>query len=311
MKKLLLMAGGTATAWHIANIIKKNFATNFYLIICDTNDPYLVHTSTLADEYIKVPPIASKNYYEKMLSIFKEKKIDIIVPLIDYDIMLFYQDNIDLSKIGVKSTAPLRETSEILSNKENMYYFLTEHLITTPKIFLQNELDDSEIYFVKDIVGFGSRGARKCDGKGLKNITNNQIVQEICQQPEVTVDVVLSNEKIYTACRERMETKSGVCTKAKVYFNQEIHNIIDKISQIVKLPTISCVQFMRNSMGEWSLTDFNMRSGGGTALSEAAGFRAVEAAVNIWNGNNNVSNCLPIIQKERYVVRAYKEILTK
>ena len=122
MKKLLLMAGGTATAWHIANIIKKNFATNFYLIICDTNDPYLVHTSTLADEYIKVPPIASKNYYEKMLSIFKEKKIDIIVPLIDYDIMLFYQDNIDLSKIGVKSTAPLRETSEILSNKENMYY---------------------------------------------------------------------------------------------------------------------------------------------------------------------------------------------
>lgn len=311
MKNILVMAGGTSTAWHIANIIKRYFNDSLFLIICDINESYLVHTSVLADKYIKVPPIKQENYYEVMLDLFKDNKIDIIVPLIDYDIMLFYRDNPDLQHIGVYSTAPNKKTSDQLGNKRNLHLFLNKLNINTPHILEKDELEDNVEYFVKDMVGFGSRGVKKEKGQFLKQISEKQIIQEIYTLPEITVDVVKNNNDIYTVCRERIETKLGVCTKAKVYYDPGIHDIIKRIDLETSLPVISCVQFMKNSFGDWGLIDFNLRSGGGTALSAAAGFQAVRAAINIWCGKDCIAELLPTLQEEKYVVRAYEEILTK
>lgn len=309
----MVLAGGTSTAWHIASVVKEYFAEEIYLIICDINDRCLVHTATLADEYIKVLPIEDKNYYEQMLYIFDKKQVDILVPLIDYDIFMFYRDNDDLIQRHILSTAPEKDTTERLSNKRNMSLFLRECGIITPRIFELSEISLEKEYFVKDEIGFGSRGARRIKGKDIVNLSGKQIIQELCDLPEVTVDVVNSNGKIYSMCRERIEIKLGVCTKAKVFYDEELQKLIELIAKNINLPEICCVQFMKDSLNRWTLIDFNLRSGGGTALSAATGYQAVRAAINMWCGiSTNIAQLLPQnFSEKRYVVRTYREVLTK
>lgn len=311
MKKILLMAGGTATAWHIAKIFKEYYS-EVKLYICDINPPYKVHTSILADKYIVVPPIKSENYYNFMLGLLDFEKIDIIIPLIDYDIELFYRDNKDLLCRNIYSSAPPKRTVDLLSNKRNMSIFLNKVGVDTPKCIEPEYLQSHLEYFVKDIVGFGSRNAFKDLGCNLKNISDRQIIQELCFNPEITVDVLCIDKKVYTICREREEVKAGVCTKARIFYDGEIQKIVERVSDNIELPSISCVQFMKNKENKWVLTDFNLRPGGGTALSAAVGFQAVRVAIGNWlDEKQDVDDLLVCKKQDNFVVRAYEEIITR
>ncbi len=313
MKRALILAGGTTTAWHIAETIKRYYKDELYLVICDTNPEHLVHTSVLADKFIQVPPIKTPNYYEKMLDIFCSEGIDLVIPLIDNDIMLFTSDNTDLRQMGLTSSAPDKETVLSLSNKRNMEKTLRSIGIRTPRIISDlSEIAPEVEYYIKNMVGFGSRDVHKVKGKDIIGLSDQQFVQEMCNNPEITVDVVNDSKRIYTICRERVETKLGVSTKCKVFYSDEIQEIIEKVSNYIALPAICCVQFMADSRGHWSLIDFNLRSGGGTAISAAVGFEAVRAAIAIWIGKNiNCPDYLKKVDNARYVVRTYSEIVTK
>jgi hypothetical protein len=59
-KNILISAGGTATAWHLAFLVSEVFVTHFNLFVCDINPPYLIPTARLAQRFIQVPRIESK-----------------------------------------------------------------------------------------------------------------------------------------------------------------------------------------------------------------------------------------------------------
>ena len=313
MKTIMILSGGTSTAWHIAYVIHKYYKKYAKLIICDINPSYLVHTSVLADAYIQVPLIKSDNYYSEMLKIIKENRVDIIVPLIDEDIKIFSNDNNDLEKLDAVSVAPPLNTINSLSDKRNMFKTLNAIGVITPKIYTHTEtLDANKQYFVKDAIGCGSKGAFLIKGLEAKKYLDddNKIVQEVCVNPEITVDTVVDGKEVYTICRERKEIKLGVSTKCKIYTDKEIQGIIEKISSKITLPTISCIQFMKNTNGEWTLTDFNLRSGGGTAISCAVGFEAVRYGVATWLGLPKNHEWLHLPENDKYVVRRYEEVVT-
>lgn len=311
MKTILVTAGGTGTAWHICETIKRYF-TSVKLIVCDINPKRLVPSATLADKFIQVNPINSPEYYDSMLQTIKDNNVDILIPLIDYDFLIFPNDNQDLLREGVLSTAPKLNTCNTLSNKTNLNKFLNKIGVATPKIYNINEIDNSMEYIIKKQVGFGSRGVRRVVGSEIQNVLEDEMIQEICHTPEITVDVVREGDCIHTVCRDRIEVKSGVCTKARVFYDEDIQMIMGNIAAHIEIPTLCCVQFMKNIKNEWSLTDFNLRSGAGTALSAAVGFEAVRAAINIYlNTDNNVKDYLSIISHDEFALRVYKEIVVK
>ena len=100
MKKILISAGGTATAWHITNLINQYFKDDFEIHICDINADYLIPASTLCYQFHKVPKITDNKYTEEMLKLMKEEEIDIFVPLIDFDLEIFPKDSKELKKIN-------------------------------------------------------------------------------------------------------------------------------------------------------------------------------------------------------------------
>lgn len=311
IKHIMLLGGGTSTAWHIAHTLKKYYAERIELIICDINERQLVHTSILADQYVQVPPIKSPGYYHQMLHYLEKYHVDILIPLIDEDILLFSQDNPDLLALSVYSTAARREIFLALSDKRNLSQTMDLCGVHTPLIYGHDAaLCPNKNYFVKNAIGCGSRGAKMMKGKEIIR-TENQVIQEVCSGPEITVDVVVDRGTPFTICRERREIKLGVSTKCRVFWDEEIQSIMEKISSKLPLPDVFCVQFMKSEEKKWVLTDFNLRSGGGTAISAAIGFEAVRYAAAGWIGVPQEKNWLQRPSEDRYVVRTYTEIVTK
>jgi len=311
LKNVLVLSGGTATAWNICNAFKKVGSSEVKLIVCDINPSWLVHSSALADVFLEVPPINSPGYYEHMLSIFKEYQVDIVVPLIDMDIRYFSRCNKDLKHLGIFSTAPQASTFDALANKKNLHKTLSELGLGAPRIFSVDEIEDNIEYFVKPIIGYGSRNALKLRGQDIKRMNlEDLIVQELCDPVELTADVFTVDSKVKCLCRERLETKAGVCTKARIFYDPEVEQTLQKIANHITLPEISCVQFMKNKEGKWVITDFNLRLGAGSALSAAVGFDIAQSAVAHWL---NMPQKMPlrIPDSEHYVVRYYQELVTK
>ena len=314
MKKVMILSGGTSTAWHIASVLSKYYSDKMHLIICDINPEYLVHSSVLADTYIQVPLIKSETYYEEMLHYLELHQVDILIPLIDNDITLFSRDNADLQRMGIYSTAPKAETISALSNKKNLSDTLGKVGVATPMcIDSVSKIKEEATYFKKDAIGCGSKGAEFVKGKDIlqNGDWENIVVQEVCKPPEITVDVIQNHGEVYIACRERIETKLGVSTKCRIFYDDEIHEIMKKIVSVMELPTVFCVQFMKNTENNWSLIDFNLRSGGGTAISSAVGFEAVRYAAALWLGETADTAWLALPATDSYVVRTYSEVVTR
>ena len=306
MKKILISAGGTATAWHITNLINQYFKDDFEIHICDINADYLIPASTLCYQFHKVPKITDNKYTEEMLKLMKEEEIDIFVPLIDFDLEIFPKDSKELKKINVFSTAPTLNTTLVLSNKKKLEAFLkSNNLPYVPSVKISNIKKDKE-YVLKPIQGFGSRGVEIKKGYEINNISENFIIQEKCEPTEITAEV-FNGEKLYIFLRERVEVKSGVCTKMVPIRNDIIEETIKKLVNLIEMPTAFCIQFMKYEE-EWKIIDCNLRLGAGTALSTSIGFQLTRAFL--------ATLCNKVVKDEWFiynkdvkaVLRVYKEI---
>lgn len=117
--------------------------------------------------------------------------------------------------------------------------------------------------------------------------------------------------KIYSVARERLGTKAGVCTKARVFNDKELGVIAQRFADSIKLPYIFNLQFMTNAEGQKVITDVNLRTAGGMSLSYAAGWDEVEALGKIMLGEDDVESSVRKIVQEQFVMRAYTDIVTK
>ena len=314
MIRLLLLSCGTNACTHIAKILKQKFADSFFVVGCDINKKWLVPSCEYLDDFVQCPYSSEPNYYSFILKICEVKKINWILPSFDADQFLFGSDNHELNKLGVKSTGISQKLSfykdKILTNE-----FLHSVGIPVPEIYSLNEIEDGNEYFIKPIHGVGSIGAKKLSGAEIKKLGDSSsfVIQEVCSEPEYTLECFNSNGKIYSVCRERIASKSGVCTKARVFQNEDLQKYAEKLAFSVNLPHIFNLQFMKNSYGEYVCTDLNLRTAGGMSLSYAAGWDEVSALANIILGKDESTIIQSINKKinEQYVCRRYEETVTK
>ena len=313
-KRILFSAAGTATAWHLISMAAERFNSEIEIYVCDTNPPYLIPASRLAHKFFQVPPIDSTNYQEHMRAILSEFRIDLLVPLIDDDINIFPADSPELRRLGVRSTAMSAASGTILCSKSRTYDFLNANGLSTPRLLTREELTarQSDLYFVKPDFGFGSRGARPCTGKeALRALQSDStlLVQEILRAPEITVEV-FNHDGVESMCRERIETKDGVCTKARAFFDDRMHELAKKICQVLEMPAAFCFQTMTNAQGERVITDLNPRLGAGTALSTACGWSLAAAVLTVWSeSRRDPRQFLRPWEGDKYVVRVYRELV--
>ncbi len=315
MSRLLLLSCGTNACYHCAKTLKEKFQKDFYIVGADINEQYLTPTCNYLDAFYKVPYSTSPDYYETIIKILNEEKIDYILPSFDSDQKLFYPENEDLIELGVKSLAVNFETLKIYDDKEKMNSFLNSNGFLTPKFFNQEEIENNKNYFIKPKNGVGSIGAKIETGFNIKNVKNADsiLIQEICTEPEYTVECFNFNGIVRTITRERIASKAGVCTKTKIFNHPELEKNAADFVKKVKCPHCFNLQFMKNQNNDFVITDVNLRLAGGMSLSAAVGWDEISALAKIMldKKEEEIFETLPEKIQPQYVVRAYTDIVTK
>ena len=192
--------------------------------------------------------------------------------------------------------------------------------VSTPEVFTIQDVENKnapECLFIKPRNGFGSHGARHITRNAILAMKQDQlqdfIVQEVCSSPEVTVDVFFdkSLDDCAVVCRERIEIKSGVCTKARLFADANLKAIARLIGLTLEKRGSFCFQVMR-AKDKWVVTDLNLRPGAGTALSCAIGadfFSALHATRCGERGIDMIDTSL-IETGDCFVTRQYIEYVT-
>lgn len=316
MKNILILAGGTAVAWHISKTIKEDYRDSFRICICDINKREFVPASIYADCFESVPYISDPSYRNRILEIIKSRNINIIIPIIDDDLFEWAADDDDLRKLHVVSTGPLRTIANLFSNKIQLADTLKNNYILTPKIYKdKSDITDEHKYIVKPAVGGGSLGVRVANGVELISADldfSKTVVQDFCDvnDGEITAEVFNYNGKIKIFQRKRIETKAGVCVKCERVEKIEITDILNRLVKIFDLPRAFCVQFMKWH-GQWAVVDFNLRMGAGTAMATAYGFQLVRAFVATLIDEEVLDDWFQVDEEIRSVLRVYQEVVIK
>lgn len=312
MKTLLLLTCGTNACFHIARVIKEKYSDRIRIVGADINPRWLIPTSPYLDAYHHCPYSNDINYYSSIIEICRKEKVDYLLPSFDLDQKLFYKGNTDLIKLGVYSFGISESLLKIYESKVEMNLYLKSIGLPSPKMFSSNEVKRGKKYFVKPMNGVGSVGARVATGDEiLSHQDNNLVIQEICSEPEITLECFNYAGKIYSIARQRIASKAGVCTKTKLYKDCFLNNIAQKFADSIELPYIFNLQFMKNDNGDMVITDVNLRTAGGMSMSYAVGWDETSSLAKIMLGEKDVVNSVDINIPEQYVVRAYSDIVTK
>lgn len=309
---LLLLTCGTNAGFHIAKRFKLLFGGRIKLVGTDINQRWSIPSIQYLDEFYQVPLSSDENYYQIILDICRSERVNYLFPIFDEDQHHFYAQNPDLLEMGICSFGIPASIRTIYRSKEAMTEFLYQHHFPVPQLFSKDTIQNGYDYFCKPIDGYGSYGAKKYSGKEIRLMdTGRLMIQEVCQEPEITLECFNYKGFVYSIARERLATKAGVCTKARVYKDDNLQKIAQDLSRTIELPILFNLQFMQNSKGDYVITDVNLRVAGGMSISYAAGWDEVGALGKIILGEEDVFSSVDLPIKEQYVVRAYEDIVTR
>jgi carbamoyl-phosphate synthase large subunit len=282
--RVAIGAAGTTTAFGIVTTLKERWPERVEVVAVDINERRLVAAAALADSFVQCPLTADPGYGDWLAAFLADAGIDLYVPLIDADIVLAAELAAAGRTGGARVVAPPPAEARICLDKLASAEWLAARGIATPATWLPGarpaDAPAGELV-VKSRFGHGSSGFRRiseeAEATGAED-AGELVVQAACERPEVTVDAYRGGAGEFRAvCRERLEVKAGVCTKARVFEDAGLAALTERIATDLNLRGPLCIQVMREG-GRWSVTDVNARSGGGTRLSTAAGVDILAAA---------------------------------
>lgn len=269
-KNILVFPCGSEIALEVFRAV--NNSTHFNLIGASScND----HGEFVFPNYISgVPFITDEQFIPEMVRIVKENNIDAIYPAMDAVIEILKSNE---SKVGCKIIAPDAETTKTCLSKTKTYEKLC-NTVKTPRTY--TSIDDVKEYpvFTKPDVGYGSRGAKKCQNRedliNQLELFPTSIISEYLPGDEYTVDCFSNNEgKLLCAYpRIRARIMNGISVNTKpVYDNGEFNQFAEKINSKIKFSGAWFFQVKRDVKNELTLMEVASRFGGSSSLFRAKG----------------------------------------
>lgn len=308
-----LATAGTGTAFGILKSARERWGDQVTIVAADLLPRHLVAASAVADAFEQVPRIDSPNFTPRLLEGLRRHGADTYVPILDKELLLAAE----LRESGelpaeVALLAPSVESARLCLDKLVMAQWLSDRGLPTPRT---TSAADAEWrpggLFLKPRTGIGSVGARLVEEESEleKARGTDLIAQERCRAPEITLDVFHSAAHSFTrvACRERVEVKAGISTKARIFEDATLAGLAERLREGLGLVGSFCFQVMRGPAGDdWVITDVNARPGAGTRLSVAVGADFLGAALAEAWGLDPRPMLAPL-EGERFVARQYTE----
>ena len=317
--KILVGSSGTGTAFGIISRLKSTYKNQIEIYTMDILPDHLCTASIFSKKHFQVPKLDDSNFENTFKKILIDNNISTFIPILNEELIiansLRQKDNFKHIDFW---------TSDLYSklvNKEEAYNLLKISFVDVPKsIFSYSEFtnlknDLPNFIFAKPKIGIGSKEAQIINLEKTnidKDFFNNYLLQEICENPEITVDSFYDNnsDDLYIYCRERIEVKSGVSVKVKVFFDTDIYDIAKKIAINIGQIGAICFQVMKNKENKYVVTDLNLRTGAGTNMTCSAGFDILSSNYAL-RKSLPYKHLLPKITKDQeiYLTRQYVDFV--
>jgi carbamoyl-phosphate synthase large subunit len=234
----------------------------------------------VAHAYELVPPSADPGYVDALLRICRDRRVDLVFPVIDNDIPILAQAAPRFAEAGVRVATMGPASAHTVADKWATARLLHDAGIEGPRTWLPSELPSLESLplplYIKPRHGSGSKHTARVDSADELDVFMRRVpepvIQELLEGPEVTCDLAYSLEGEFLGLcqRRRIETRSGEVQKGVTIWDPEIAEGCLAIGKALAASgpiTIQC--FVHD--GRPCFTEINGRFGGGLPLAIAAG----------------------------------------
>ncbi len=258
-------------------------------IFCADNNQFApsININAKSLHKIVIPKVVSgrKKYLKKILEIVKKKKIDLIIPLTDYDLAILSK-NIQLIKKFNECDVLLANSRfvKICMNKILFEKFCKKNNFLSPKIYKKNELVNLKYpVIIKPIYGSASKNISIVKSKKDLNKTklNGKIIQKYISGNEYHIDILNDFEGNFLSCcvKKKLSMWNGETDKAEIKRDLKLEKLSKKISSASKhLGNLDCDLIADNNKNFY-LIDFNPRFGGGYPFTHLSGMNYLDAII--------------------------------
>jgi carbamoylphosphate synthase large subunit len=307
-------AAGTGIAFGTLKSIRESWGNDVTVVAADINPPHLIAAAALADRYVVTPPFSEVRFPKALLEALAEHAVDTYFPILDEEIVIAatMQERGELPD-AINVLAPPAAAARICLDKLGTAQWLSANGLPSPETW--NAADArwrTDGLILKPRRGRGSLGVRTVESPEELELYRAEglVAQERCALPEITIDAFRSRsgKRFRALCRERIEVKAGVCTKARVFEDAQLMELAAAVAEGLRLVGTFCLQVMRGQRsGGWVVTDVNPRPGAGTRMSTAVGVDFLAANLADAWGIEVTDALLPVLKTDRYVVRQHAE----
>lgn len=303
-------AAGSMTGWGVVQSIRDRWP-DAVIVAADTSPGELVAAAADADDFVQVPGAEDDGFLTALRDGFAAHRIDTYVPIHDVEIIVAARAReTGALGSGVACTAPPRPAAELCWDKLATARALDAAGVAVPETRPGSAAWEGPCV-VKPRHGVASRGVRLVDGAQRTDLERSDVfvVQQPCAAPEVTIDAFRATrgDCFAAVCRERIEVRAGIATKARVFADAELDDIARQVAGATGLRGAFCFQVMRDAESSgWRVTDVNPRPGGATRMSVAAGVD-IHAAMLAHAWGEDPAPYVPPLPGERWVTRGYVE----
>lgn len=227
------------------------------------------HGRFVFDQYFgNLPFITDNTFLCEIRKLVKKLKIDAIYPAMDAAITLL-KENEEYLECKVISSST--ETTRICLSKKETYKKLN-NIIPTPQIYPLFDEIDSYPVFMKPVIGYGSKGAKKINNRNEIDLQlvdyPNSIVMQYLPGKEYTIDCFTNyaGELVFSGTRIRQRISNGISVNTKIVEDKRFKEYAKKINSAIQFQGAWFFQMKEDESGNLVLMEIASRMGGSSSL---------------------------------------------
>ncbi|MEI6122894.1 MAG: ATP-grasp domain-containing protein [Bacteroidota bacterium] len=277
-KNILVFPCGSEIALEVYRSLK--YSKHFNVFGASSVDD---HGRFVFENYIgDLPFIQEASFISILKDNIRRYNIDIIYPSMDSVIVKLKMFEKELGCIVICS--PL-ETTQICLSKL-LTYVTFKDVVRVPVVYSINTIKKYPV-FVKPIIGYGSRGAKKINTYDELNIymsdAPDSIITEFLSGKEYTLDCFTDRKGNlkYFGARERRRISNGISVNTVPIkdFQGKFYEILKEINKKLVFRGAWFIQLKENSLGDFVLMEIASRLGGSSCLYRNKGINFAQLSI--------------------------------
>ncbi len=228
----------------------------------------------------------SRKYLNAIKKIILKNRINLIIPLTNYDLKILSINKEKLQKYNCEVLVSSHKLINKLLNKELLHHFCKEKKINVPNTYFNIKefgAKKNNLFIKKNKFGSASSGISIIKKIKRNHFYNNCIVQDFIHGQELHFDILNDFRGNYLAScvKKKIYMRSGETDKAEVLYNKKFENLSKTISKAFgHVGNLDCDAII-NKRGTVFFLDFNPRFGGGYPFTHIAGLNFLKLIICI------------------------------